>query len=205
MARVYIKNKSNGTTYVYESENYWNREKKQSCSKRVCVGKLDNNGSFVPSARFGKPVPESFAAASKRDPAPAFHTRRLYYGEIYLLDQIGIKVGIAADLKACFPNSYRQMLSIVYYLILEDDVSMLRFEKWGETHWHPYGENIPSQRSSELFQPITDESRHHFFVLRGNRDCGLQMSRTFLYKVFKESFRPSFIKSRTMNNGDKLK
>ena len=169
MARVYVKNKSNGTTYVYESENYWDREKKQSRSKRICVGKLDDNGYFVPSSRFSKPVPESVAAVRKRGPVPAVHTRRLYYGATYLLEQIGIKLGIATDLKECFPNSYRQMLSIVYYLILEDNASMLRFEKWGETHWHPYGENIPSQRSSELFQSITDESRHHFFALQGKR------------------------------------
>ena len=169
MSRVYVKNKSNGTTYVYESENYWDREKKQSRSKRVCVGKLDDDGNFIPSARFSKPVPESVATVPKRGPVPAVHTRRLYYGATYLLDQIGIKLGITADLKACFPNSYRQMLSIVYYLILEDNASMLRFEKWGETHWHPHGENIPSQRSSELFQSITDESRHHFFALQGKR------------------------------------
>ena len=160
MARVYVKNKSNGTTYVYESENYWDREKKQSRSKRVCIGKLDDNGNFVPSARFSKPFPESVADTPKRGPIPAVHTRRLYYGATYLLDQIGMKLGITADLKVCFPNSYRQMLSVVYYLILEDNASMLRFEKWGETHRHPYGENIPSQRSSELFQSITDESRH---------------------------------------------
>lgn len=169
MARVFVKNKSNGTTYVYESENYWDREKKQSRSRRVCIGKLDDAGNFVPSARFSKPVPDSVAAAPKRGPVPAVHTRRLYYGATYLLDQIGLKLGIIADLKECFPNSYRQMLSIVYYLILEDNASMMRFEKWGETHRHPFGENIPSQRSSELFQSITDESRHHFFVLQGKR------------------------------------
>ena len=169
MARVFVKNKSNGTTYVYESENYWDREKKQSRSRRVCVGKLDDAGNFVPSARFSKPVPESVAVAQKRGPVPAVHTRRLYYGATYLLDQIGLKLGIIADLKECFPGSYRQMLSIVYYLILEDNASMMRFEKWGETHRHPFGENIPSQRSSELFQSITDESRHHFFVLQGKR------------------------------------
>ena len=169
MARVYVKNKSNGTTYVYESESYWDREKKQSRSKRVCIGKLDDNGNFVPSVRFNKPVPESVADTPKRGPIPAVHTRRLYYGATYLLDQIGMKLGITADLKTCFPNSYRQMLSVVYYLILEDNASMLRFEKWGETHRHPYGENIPSQRSSELFQSITDESRHHFFALQGRR------------------------------------
>ena len=169
MARVFVKNKSNGTTYVYESDNYWDREKKQSRSRRVCVGKLDDAGNFVPSARFSKPVPESIAIAPKRGPVPAVHTRRLFYGATYLLDQIGLKLGIIADLKECFPGSYRQMLSIVYYLILEDNASMMRFEKWGETHRHPFGENIPSQRSSELFQSITDETRHHFFVLQGKR------------------------------------
>ena len=80
-----------------------------------------------------------------------------------------MKIGITADLKVCFPNSYRQMLSVVYYLILENNASMLRLEKWGEIYRHPYGENIPSQRSSELFQSITDESRHHFFALQGRR------------------------------------
>ena len=169
MARVFVKNKTNGTTYVYESENYWYREKKQSRSKRVCIGKLDDSGNFIPSARFGKPVPESVAVSPKRGPVPAVHTRRLYYGATYLLDQIGQKLGIVADLKVCFPNSYLQMLSVVYYLILEDNASMFRFEKWGETHRHPYGEDIPSQRSSELFQSITDESRHHFFSLQGKR------------------------------------
>jgi len=148
MARVFVKNKSNGTTYVYESENYWDREKKQSRSRRVCVGKLDDAGNFVPSARFSKPVPDSVAATPKRGPVPAVHTRRLYYGATYLLDQIGLKLGIIADLKECFPNSYRQMLSIVYYLIPEDNASMMRFEKWGETHRHPFGENISSQRMS---------------------------------------------------------
>ena len=113
MSRVCMKNKSNGTTYVYESENYWDREKKQSRSKRICVGKLDDNGNFVPSSRFSKPGPESVAAVRKRGPIPAVHTRRLYYGATYLLEQIGIKLGIATDLKECFPNSYRQMLSIV--------------------------------------------------------------------------------------------
>ena len=167
MAWVFVKNKTNGTTYVYESENYWDREKKQSRSKRVCVGKLDVEGNFIPSARFNKPLPESMVP--KQGPVPATHTRRLYYGATYLLDQIGEKLGITADLKKCFPNSYRQMLSVVYYLILEDSASMFRFEKWGETHRHPYGENIPSQRSSELFQSITDESRHHFFALQGKR------------------------------------
>ena len=41
MALVYAKNKNNGITYVYESKSLWNKEKQQSRSSRVCIGKLD--------------------------------------------------------------------------------------------------------------------------------------------------------------------
>nr|WP_319219061.1 hypothetical protein [uncultured Trichococcus sp.] len=51
MSLVYVTNKKNGTTYVYESTNYWDKEKKQSRSKRVCIGKLDEAGNLVPSKR----------------------------------------------------------------------------------------------------------------------------------------------------------
>lgn len=34
---------------------------------------------------------------------------------------------------------------------------------------HPYGADIPSQRSSEIFQGITEEQRQHFFRLQGKR------------------------------------
>ncbi|MEA1959682.1 MAG: transposase [Bacillota bacterium] len=34
---------------------------------------------------------------------------------------------------------------------------------------HPYGKNIPSQRSSELFSSITEEGKEYFFRLQGKR------------------------------------
>lgn len=68
MALVYVKNKKNGTTYVYESTNYWDKEKKQSRSKRVCIGKLDDNGNLITSKRFSKP---QTALPIKPGPIPA--------------------------------------------------------------------------------------------------------------------------------------
>ncbi|MDP1007466.1 hypothetical protein, partial [Klebsiella pneumoniae] len=59
------------------------------------------------------------------------------------------------DLKTCFPESYRQILSIAYYLILEDRNPLSRFPRWAAIHRHPHGAVIPSQRSSELFASIT--------------------------------------------------
>ena len=50
-------NKQNGVTYVYEVvENYWDKEKKQSRSKRKLIGKIDPvTGEIVPTSSKGRP------------------------------------------------------------------------------------------------------------------------------------------------------
>ena len=50
-------------------------------------------------------------------------------------------------------------------------MAVYRFAKWNATHWHPFLENIPSQRASEAFQSISDESIQRFFKLQGKRRC----------------------------------
>lgn len=81
----------------------------------------------------------------------------------YLFDKIGKITGAEEDLKICFPNIYIQILSIVYYSILEENNSLSRSSHWQKLHAHPFGEDIPSQRSSELFQSIDEEERMNFF------------------------------------------
>ena len=71
--------------------------------------------------------------------------------------------------KGCFPDSYRQIQSIAYYLILENRNPLFRFTGWAKLHKHPYGENIPCQRSSEIFQSISEEAKMRFFRLQGRR------------------------------------
>ena len=56
---------------------------------------------------------------SARGRKPSLSVSRKFFGATYLLDRIGKKIGITEDLKACFPDSYRMILSIAYYLILE--------------------------------------------------------------------------------------
>ena len=45
---------------------------------------------------------------------------------------------------------------------------MFRFRKWARLHRHPYGEDIPCQRSTELFQSITEEEKmqSRYWVVR---------------------------------------
>ena len=47
--------KKTDTTYVYESEAYWDPEKKQSRSKRRLIGKIDKEtGEIVPTGKRGR-------------------------------------------------------------------------------------------------------------------------------------------------------
>ena len=172
MAIVKQTDKRTGITYAYETQYYWDKEKQQSRAKRVCVGKVDPvTGDIVPTrGRAKKHEDKNIPATSqKKGPKPFVETKHLYYGATYLLDKFAEELGLTADLKLCFPHSYKKLLSIAYYLILEDNNPLYRFEKWNFTHKHPYGADISSPRSSEFFASITDEQVNKFFKLQGKR------------------------------------
>lgn len=47
-------NKQTGVTYVYESESYWDKEKKQPRSRRKLIGKIDDTtGEIIPTSGRG--------------------------------------------------------------------------------------------------------------------------------------------------------
>ncbi|WP_138224544.1 IS1634 family transposase [Paenibacillus algicola] len=171
MAIIYQTNKKTGITYAYNNEPYWDKEKQQSRAKRTLIGKVDpKTGEIVSTRAYRRePEAESGAPAKKRGPVPITGFLRSFYGATYLFDQIGQETGVEADLKACFPDSYKKVLSIAYYLILEENNSLSRFSHWQRMHIHPCGADIPSQRSSELFQSIEEAQRMAFFERQGRR------------------------------------
>jgi len=169
MAIVYQKDKRSGITYAYESISFWDKEKKQSRSKRTLLGRvIDDAKTIIPTDGRGRKKKDEPVTIKSGRPAIT-QTARYFYGATYLFDQIGEQLGIKKDLQQCFPEHYPQILSIAYYLILEDKTPLYRFERWGSLHQHPYGQNISSQRSSELFASITEEAKQSFFQLQGAR------------------------------------
>ena len=55
MSIVKHTDKRSGITYVYESESYWDKEKKQPRSKRTLIGKIDEaTGEIIPTGKSGK-------------------------------------------------------------------------------------------------------------------------------------------------------
>ncbi|MCP3887822.1 MAG: IS1634 family transposase [Desulfobulbaceae bacterium] len=166
-AIVYQTNKKTGVTYVYESTSYWDKEKKQSRAKRKCIGRLDPETKKIVPTR--KKKQQSATAKPKQGPIPITGSDRNFFGATYLFNRIGDITGVKDDLKTCFPNSYRQILSIAYYLILENKNPLSRFPHWAAIHRHPYGDIISSQRSSDLFASITEEDKQRFFQIQGKR------------------------------------
>ena len=117
-AIVFQTNKDTGITYAYESVSYWDKEKQQSRARRKLIGKVDQEtGEIVPTR---KSLPsEDPDSPQKRGPKTTDVCTRIFYGATYLLNAIGDKIGITRDLKTCFPDTYKSILSLAYYIILE--------------------------------------------------------------------------------------
>lgn len=172
MAIIEQFDKRSGITYVYESHSYWDKEKQQPRSNRNLIGKIDpETGKMVATDGRGKKrsIAKVKDLPAKQGPIPTESINRRFYGATYLLDEISDKLGISSDLKSCFPSIYKQILSVAYFMILEDNCPLTRFEKWDSLHKHPYGKNITSQRSSELFSKISEDSKNNYFAMQGKR------------------------------------
>ena len=156
--------------YAYIDLPYWNTEKQQAGHKRKYIGKYDGK-TFTPNKTYYALEAEHKRQSEtpKRGPVPAAECKRLFYGATYLLDQIAEKAGIAADLEHSFGQDSRMILSLAYFLVLEEGQPAYRFRKWGMTHMHPYREEITSQRISELFGRITENGKMTYFKRQTKR------------------------------------
>jgi hypothetical protein len=162
-----------GVTYAYESVSYWDKEKGHSRAKRTLIGIVDlETGEIRPTTKRKRNSAQTETPSAE---IPWLYANRTFYGATYLFDCISRATGVAGDLKICFPDTYRQILSVAYYLILEDKNPLSRFPKWSNLHTHPYGQSISSQQSSELFSEMTESQRMHFFRLQGKRRMDKEM------------------------------
>jgi transposase len=156
-----------GVDYVYEDHPYWDKATKQNRHRREYIGKLGQDGEFIPNkkylARQNEPAPQEDAETA------GMPARRVYFGATHLLDEISEITGIREDLQACFPDSYRMLMSLAYYLVLESESPMYRFNRWSFDHWHPWDDTLSSQRISEVLRDIPESSKLEFFKRQSQR------------------------------------
>lgn len=69
MSIVKHTDKRSGVVYVYSSESYWDKEKKQPRSKRTLIGKIDEEtGEMVPTGKSGRKKADAKTPASDKEP-----------------------------------------------------------------------------------------------------------------------------------------
>ncbi len=154
-SRVNHVNKATGVTYVYESVSYWDKEKKQSRNKQVCIGKLDPvTGKLIPSKRL-KPelafVKDLVITASAEIVGPSI-----------ILDAITEQLDLRKLLKSCFPEEYSQIQAMAYYLVSHGG-PLSYCGTWCKSHAHSI-ENLTSQPISEILGSISIDKKQTFFT-----------------------------------------
>lgn len=155
LRRVNHINKTTGITYVYEYTSFWDKEKKQSRNKQVCIGKLDSiTGEFIPSKRL---KPEQ---AIVRDPAVTASTEVI--GPSIILDALSERLGLGKLLKFCFPQEHSQIQVMAHYLASQGG-PLSHCETWCKSHAHSV-EALTSQRISEILRTINTDKKQTFFI-----------------------------------------
>ena len=143
--------------YIYIDKAYWNTKKQRADHTRIYIGKHDGI-SFIPGKNYYR-LEAEYARVNEeknRESISMQKCERKFFGATYLLDAISEKIGLTQDLETCFPENYWEILSIAYFLVLEEEVAMYRFSKWSHTDYHPIpSANYPRFIKSETSLPLS--------------------------------------------------
>ena len=151
-------NKKTGVSYVYEYTPYWDKEKKQGRNKQVCIGKIDPvSGELVPSKRLA-----SHGTSQQAEALDSTTTASAQIvGPSLVLDSLNESLGLEKILKACFPQTYQQIMGMAYYLVAEGG-ALSYCNTWCQSHAPALASSLSSQRISEILQSITTDQKQTF-------------------------------------------
>lgn len=129
-----IEQKIKGNIYLYSVENKWDKEKKKTFQKRTYIGPK---------------IPKKTKKTSKNN----LHIINKNFGNIYLLNFLSQNLGINEIVKKCFPESYNEIMALIYYDVMEREPSYL-FHFWIEENFLPDAKKLDSPGTSNLFESI---------------------------------------------------
>lgn len=171
--------------YVYIETSHRVPGRNYPDHKRLYIGTM-NDSVFKPNAKFFALSDEQKKATGlewdpqiseepkKRGrPFSSLVGSRKFRGTDLLFSTIADSLGLQSDLKKVFGERAPALLSVAYYLIANPEAALYRFGQWARLRYHPYGADLPSPRSSELFGSITEDEIQRFLNLRILRAAGV--------------------------------
>ena len=145
----------NGQVYLYESESYWDKEKKAPRSRMVYLGRED------PATKEVVPPGKKWMPKSSRD-----------YGNAFLLSRISMQIGLTEVLQETFPDQWQELLACVLFEASEGKPLYL-CNSWLEGTHTDLIDRLPSQRVSELLRSVGENvhARLEFARLWNEKRC----------------------------------
>ncbi len=168
MASYVYQHHSNGTTYVYQNESWWDKETKTVKHRRTYIGKQVPGSDEIipPRKKKGRPEP-----GKSREEEGHCTVRTL--GPALLLDQAASETGLRPVLEEVFPRDFQKILTCAYFLACEEK-PLCFVEQWSQRSVHPSGGKLDEEQVSELLARITPSEQRQFFKkwIEENRTAG---------------------------------
>ena len=163
--------KSHGYEYVYYTTRAYRNKYGKPTSDEVAIGRKDTvTGQLIPNERFyelfpeRKQIPTQSTASSPTTP----QVKELTIDQIKIsgvpatLLEVANKTKLLEVLQRCFPDKWKYMLTIAFYL-LDHSSSMMYIDDWTEDIELNLVDFIDGFMCSKIFSSITHEERQYFF------------------------------------------
>jgi hypothetical protein len=158
----YRLDRKTGVTYAYSSESYWDKEKKAPRTRQKYIGKLDTaTNKIIPPKRT---LTKKLDSSCKEELSAIETVVAKVTGPALLLNKLSDELGLLVLLKRCFPEFYKEILCLVYFIVTKGQPLYL-CDAWSSNHTQPFNDQLISQRISELLRLITENDRQLFLSL----------------------------------------
>ena len=133
-----VEQKIKGNIYLYNVESYWDKEKKQPRQKRTYIG----------PKKGGK----------KRNRSKTCNIINKNFGNIFLLNDVAEKLGLAALLQEIFGDLFIDVLNLAYFFICDERASYL-YPYWLNEQHAPSARRLGSEDISALYQEVGENQQ----------------------------------------------
>ena len=173
-------------TYLYESESYWNKEKKRPDNKKTFIGKIDLlTGEPVYTQEYldklasaGESIIDMKLWDRQNEARVMIPNVKVNgdtvalsiidsvkdFGVVYFLRELSEKIGLLDILRDSMPDVWEDVFSLACYLIASDKPVMY-CEEWISSNDGFDVGSMSSQRISELLSSFGSEQRNRFYQL----------------------------------------
>jgi len=159
MSSMSYHKKSNGTTYVYRQESYWDKSLKQPRNKQVCIGKLGDNGEVVYNKHFKEPE------ARRALEQGAIVAESVLIGQSLILKTATDKTGIERVVRRCFESRTANVLLSLAWAVASGVGQMYLASVWMEQNDCAVHINTPtSQDISRVLAQISQSAIDTFLA-----------------------------------------